>query len=297
MNLLADMSFCNVLRFLFFLVTFRLNEGGKLLVVPQDGSHWLSMRDLVKELSHRGHESVVVVPDVNFHFKNLDQFTVRTFSAPYTIEYMESMIKDIADAVFEERTGLQKAMYMYDRLVNMRNSCVAACQNLLYNETLINDLETFKFDAMLTDPVFPCGEILAEHLSIPTVFFMRGAFFEVDQEATQSPSPLSYVPRFFTGYTDHMTFKERVKNFLLRYAELIMSRIFYAPFAQLASHFLHREVTVLDLFSRASIWLLRYDFVFEFPRPLMPSMVFIGGINCAKKKHLNQVEIIGVKNI
>ncbi|CAI9548599.1 unnamed protein product [Staurois parvus] len=253
------------------------------------------MRNLVEELSHRGHEIVVVVPDTNFHFKNLDLFTVRTFSAPYTKEYIELMIKDYTDSVFVERTALQKAMYMYDRMMNLTNFCVVACQNLLYNETLINDLETRKFDAMLTDPVFPCGEIISEHLSIPTVFFMRAALFGVHQEASQSPSPPSYVPRFFTGYSDHMTFKERMKNILLRYAELIMCHFVYTPFAQLASNFLHREVTAVDLFSRASIWLLRHDFVFEFPGPFMPNMVFIGGINCAKKKHLNQVETMGVE--
>ncbi|XP_018413761.1 PREDICTED: UDP-glucuronosyltransferase 1-3-like [Nanorana parkeri] len=249
------------------------------------------MRNLIEKLSHRSHESVVVVPDVNFHFKNLDQFTVRTFAAPYTKEYIESMIKDYTNEVFEEKRALQKATDTYDRMMNMTRYFVEACKNLLYNETFLNDLETHKFDAMLTDPVFPCGEIIAQHLSIPTVFFMRGALFGVEQEATKSPNPLSYVPRFFTVYTDHMTFNERVKNFLLRYVEMILCRIFYAPFAQLASDFLHREVSGVDLFSRASIWLLRHDNVFEFPRPYMPNMVLIGGINCATKKPLNQYVI------
>ncbi|XP_040213504.1 UDP-glucuronosyltransferase 1A5-like isoform X9 [Rana temporaria] len=282
------MSFYNVLRFLIFLVTLRLNEGGKLLVVPQDGSHWLSMRELVEDLSHRGHESVLVVPDVNFHFKNLDQFIVRTVPAPYTREFMESMIKDYTDTVFGERTGLQKAMYMYHNIMNMRHHCVAACQSLLYNETLINDLETFKFDAMLTDPVFPCGQILAEHLSIPTVFFMRGALFGVDQEATQCPFPPSYIPRLFTTYTDHMNFSQRVKNVLVRLFDYVLCRMLYSPYAQVASEFLKRDVKSVDLFSRASIWLMRYDFIFEYPKPIMPNMVFIGGINCVKRKPLKQ---------
>ncbi|NXI06481.1 UD15 glucuronosyltransferase, partial [Pachycephala philippinensis] len=36
---------------------------GKLLVVPMEGSHWLSMKKVVIELSKRGHEIVVVAPD------------------------------------------------------------------------------------------------------------------------------------------------------------------------------------------------------------------------------------------
>ncbi|XP_073928138.1 UDP-glucuronosyltransferase 1A7 isoform X6 [Castor canadensis] len=43
-------------------------------------------------------------------------------------------------------------------------------------------------------------------------------------------------------------------------------------------------VTAYELFSQVSIWLLRTDFVLEFPRPVMPNMVFIGGINCHQGK-------------
>ena len=35
--------------------------------------------------------------------------------------------------------------------------------------------------------------------------------------------------------------------------------------------------------------LLRSDFVLNFPRPIMPNIVFVGGINCASKKPLSQV--------
>ncbi|KAL7991443.1 hypothetical protein Chor_015699, partial [Crotalus horridus] len=62
----------------------------------------------------------------------------------------------------------------------------------------------------------------------------------------------------------------------------------YSPFEVLIKEFLHRDMTVLELYSQASIWLLRYDFIFECPRPIMPNMVFIGGINCAKENPLTQ---------
>ncbi|XP_072272990.1 UDP-glucuronosyltransferase 1A1-like [Pyxicephalus adspersus] len=156
----------------------------KLLVVPQDGSHWLSMRSVVQKLFDRGHEIVVVVPEISLQFKNLDQFTVRTFSVPYPEEYIESLIKDYTKEVFEERTTVQNAVLMYDRLMNMTKFYIAG----------LMDLETRKFDAMLIDPVFPCGVILAKHLSIPSVFFLRGVLFRMVQEATQVPSALSYVP-------------------------------------------------------------------------------------------------------
>ncbi|KAK1166304.1 UDP-glucuronosyltransferase 1-6-like [Acipenser oxyrinchus oxyrinchus] len=47
-----------------------------------------------------------------------------------------------------------------------------------------------------------------------------------------------------------------------------------------------RDITVVEMMSRASVWLLRLDFTLEFPRPLMPNMVLIGGINCGVKNSL-----------
>ncbi|XP_073502824.1 UDP-glucuronosyltransferase 1A1-like isoform X1 [Phyllobates terribilis] len=269
-------------------IMFRSTESGKLLVIPQDGSHWLSMRSVVDKLSEKGHQIVIIVPEVNFHLKNMDNYTVRTLHVPYTKEFMESFLKEYTNDVFEHKTFLQNMKHTYHRIMNTTKLIVAACENFLKNETLIKYLEASNFDAMLSDPVFPCGEIIAEYLSIPSIFFMRGALFSVEQAGAQSPSPPSYVPRFFTTYTDHMTFNQRVKNFLLTSIESAAYNLFYAPFAHIASDFLHRDITVLDLFSRASIILLRIDFVFDFPRPVMPNMIFIGGINCANKKPLNQ---------
>ncbi|KFP48900.1 UDP-glucuronosyltransferase 1-1, partial [Cathartes aura] len=137
---------------------------------------------------------------------------------------------------------------------------------------------------IMMDPVLPCGPIIAEYLSLPSVYFMRGLPCTLDYKATQCPSPFSYVPRTFTSSSDHMTFTERVKNLLVGFSEHLFCYLFYLKYKDLASEFLHREVTILELFSKASIWLMRYDFVFEYPRPIMPNMVYIGGINCEQKQ-------------
>ncbi|KYO33521.1 UDP-glucuronosyltransferase 1-9 isoform A [Alligator mississippiensis] len=69
---------------------------------------------------------------------------------------------------------------------------------------------------------------------------------------------------------------------------LFMMAGFLEEATSFASEILQRKVTMLDLLNPASILLLRYDFVFEYPRPVMPNMVFIGGINCAGKKALSE---------
>ncbi|KAE8580563.1 hypothetical protein XENTR_v10024466 [Xenopus tropicalis] len=279
---------CCFFRRFFILLALGCADGGRLLVVPQDGSHWLSMRVLVDRLAQRGHYIVVAIPEVNMLFKDLDNYKVKTFSSPYSKDVLENRMRRMNQEIFVDRILTEKITFWYESMSNATQWVVSACQHFLQNSTLIRELEKEHFDAMLTDSVFPCGEIVAEHLSIPSVSFMRGTIFGMDQIASQTPSPPSYVPRMFTVYTDNMSFSQRVKNFLIHSLEHIVCHIFYYPYAQMASDFLKKEVTAMSLFSRTSIWLMRYDFVFEFPRPIMPNVILIGGINCAKQKALPQ---------
>ncbi|KFP56089.1 UDP-glucuronosyltransferase 1-1, partial [Cariama cristata] len=137
---------------------------------------------------------------------------------------------------------------------------------------------------VLTDPVLPCGPILAEYLSVPSVFFLRGIPCGLDFEATQCPSPPSYVPRMFTDLTDSMNFLQRVKNLMFGILNYFLCDFMLQPHAKLASEFLQRDVTVPDLLRQASIWLMRSDFVLDYPRPLMPNIIAIGGLKCAHKE-------------
>ncbi|KFU84697.1 UDP-glucuronosyltransferase 1-3, partial [Chaetura pelagica] len=137
---------------------------------------------------------------------------------------------------------------------------------------------------VLTDPIILCGATLANYLSLPAVFYVRGLACNLHYEIPQCPSPLSYVPRFFTLNSDQMTFFQRVENALVAFLELEYCHHFSEDARKLSSEVLQRDVSLQDLLSSASIWLLRLDFVFEYVRPVMPNMVFVGGMNCAKRK-------------
>ncbi|NXS77991.1 UD11 glucuronosyltransferase, partial [Erpornis zantholeuca] len=260
-----------------------LAAAGKLLVVPVDGSHWLSMREVLEVLAQKGHEVVVVAPEVTLHIKPSKNFVMKMYSTPYTQEEMEKDFKAFLHTSFEEGNFLERFLKVYEGMKKLGNMSAACCEQLLQNKELIRYLEETKFDALLTDPVIPCGLILAEHLSLPSVYFLRGVPCGLDFHATQCPNPPSYVPRAFTQLTDRMTFLQRVKNLLFDTQNLFLCDFAFEPFSKLASEFLQREVTVLDLLRKGSVWLLRLEFVLDYPRPLMPNIIPIGGVNCAHK--------------
>ncbi|KFQ40934.1 UDP-glucuronosyltransferase 1-1, partial [Mesitornis unicolor] len=261
-----------------------LAAGGKLLVVPVDGSHWLSMREVLDGLGQKGHEIVVVAPEISLHIKPAKNFDMKMYPVPFTQEEMDENFKGFSEDIFKEGSFLERVIRMYQRSQKNSAMFLSTCTHLLYNKELVRYLEESKFDAVLTDPLLPCGQIVAEHLSIPSVLLLHHMPCGLEFEATQCPNPPSYVPRIFTQHTDRMNFLQRVKNLIVDIPFSFLCDFFYQPYAKLASEFLQRDVTVPDLLRQASIWLIKLDFALHYPRPLMPNMIMVSGVNCAHKK-------------
>uniref|UniRef100_A0A3Q3G0M5 UDP glucuronosyltransferase 1 family, polypeptide A1 n=1 Tax=Labrus bergylta TaxID=56723 RepID=A0A3Q3G0M5_9LABR len=232
-------------------------QGGKVLVLPVDGSHWLSMKILVKELNQRGHEVLVLVPDSSLLIHSSESFKTEVYPVSFTKADLDGRFEQLTEGLFLKPPQMTDIFLNVQRLVSFTSLQVEGCESL-------------GFDLVLTDPFLPCGSILAHLLSIPAVYFLGGL-----------PS--------FSGNTNIMTFPQRVKNMLMSGVESYMCRIIYSNFDDLVSRHLEEKMTYKELISYGAIWLLRYDFTFEWPKPIMPNMAFIGGINCAKKAPLPAV--------
>ncbi|NXF54625.1 UD11 glucuronosyltransferase, partial [Oceanites oceanicus] len=261
---------------------------GKLLVIPVDGSHWLSMKEVLAELSKRGHEIVVIAPDSRMLINSSGIYELKMYPVPFKKEEMEEFMHSLSANCFSEEPFLVRFLNTFNNFKKSFAMLQASCSSLLYNKEMMKYIKESKFDAIFTDPLTPCGQIIALNFSIPTVFFLRGIPCAMDIHAAQSPDPPSYVPRMLSLNTDHMTFPQRVKNFLISLSESFTCRMVFSPFESLASDFLQKPMTITQLLSHGSIWLKRLDFVFDYPTPMMPNMIFIGGINCGQKKPLSQ---------
>ncbi|NXI11933.1 UD11 glucuronosyltransferase, partial [Irena cyanogastra] len=54
----------------------------KLLVVPMDESHWLSLCSLLVALSQKGHQIVTVAPEANLSVEAPTYYTVKKYPVP-----------------------------------------------------------------------------------------------------------------------------------------------------------------------------------------------------------------------
>ena len=255
------------------------------------GSHWLSMKEVVQKLAEKGHEVVVLKPEVSWNTgdKHNHAYTVKTYPVSTKLEELDNAFNVYVATHLKGLPFPLYALALYNISTYLFESFYAQCKELFSSTETLQYLNQSSFDAVLTDPLFMCGATVANYLSLPFVFFMRGLPCNLHFEAAQCPSPLSYVPRTFSFSSDHMTFFQRVLNTLISLLEQFHCNAIYQDAIKFSSEVLQRDVSLIDLLNSASISIMRFDFVFEYPRPVMPNMVFVGGMNCAEKKPLPKV--------
>ncbi|NWX25625.1 UD11 glucuronosyltransferase, partial [Notiomystis cincta] len=113
--------------------------------VPVDGSHWLSMREVLDILRQKGHEVVVVAPEVSWHIKPSKNFVMKMFSTPYTQEDTEKIFKEFLHSSFEEGSFLERFFRVYEHMKRLGHMSVVTCEHLLQNKELMSYLEEKKF--------------------------------------------------------------------------------------------------------------------------------------------------------
>ncbi|NXF84165.1 UD11 glucuronosyltransferase, partial [Sclerurus mexicanus] len=113
--------------------------------VRVDGSHWLSMREALGSLRDRGHDVVVVAPEVTLHIKPSESFVMKKYSVPYTYEEMEKEFKAFVQIAFEEGSFLSRFLKVYEGMRRITDYGISSCEHLLKNQELIKYLEESKF--------------------------------------------------------------------------------------------------------------------------------------------------------
>ncbi|XP_078453348.1 UDP-glucuronosyltransferase 1A5-like isoform X2 [Lampetra planeri] len=284
-------SFAQTLVFMHMAVGQEKSDGdravGGMLVYPTDGSHWMSLRDLSLALSRRGHRVVVALPATgNLMVGETPGLDSETFPVPFVDKHnmLDTFLREM---VFKETDGVSEFTFRSLKIINKKFAVM--CDSLLGNVAVMQRLRTYNFEVLLADPMDPCGAILADALGLRSIFLMRGIPCNIDLKAAHCPAPSSYVPQSMSGFTDYMSFTERVTNMFMGLKQDHLCIDFLLKrFDELARRHLGRDVTAMELLSNASIWLHRTDFVLDYPRPTMPNMVNVGGMTSGEAKPLPQ---------
>uniref|UniRef100_A0A8D2E2U2 glucuronosyltransferase n=1 Tax=Sciurus vulgaris TaxID=55149 RepID=A0A8D2E2U2_SCIVU len=193
---------------------------GKVLVWSTESSHWISMKTILERLTQRGHEVTVFKPSVSIFVDGDKSSAIKFESYPSSIsrKYLENLNnKSISVMVYEiQKQPFWKYYSMLQEIMSQISDVLEnICRDSVLNKKLMAKLQESRFDVILSDALFPCGELLAEILQKPfvcTLHFSLG--YTIEKYSGGLLFPPSYVPVILTELSDQMTFIERVKNML-----------------------------------------------------------------------------------
>lgn len=265
----------------------------RILVVPVDGSHWINMELILQELHSRGHNITVLRSPKSWYIpSNSSIYT--SINVPMMEDESDqsaffTMIQDVIEcrkSLTFIRTFRQQHLLM-SMIVDGHEILARAAAKMLDDPVFMMKLKDAKFDLMLTDPALTIGVLLGSYLKLPMVFSVRW-LNTGEVHLAIAPSPVSYAPVPGSELNEQMNFLERTKN-MLHYLHIVYVQHFLinTAYSDLFQQHFPPGTDLLSLQLAADIWLVRTDFVFEFPRPTMPNMIYIGGFQCKKARPLS----------
>ena len=147
------------------------------------------------------------------------------------------------------------------------------------SDDTLDKLERQKFDVVVVDGIFfaKCLYLIPQRLQIPWITYADA----IDPFIVRVPWLPSFVPNTIMPYSDQMTFVERLQNTAsLFFFTCILPLKFPDPEQQVLDKFRrYGHFSSLDeLVSKSVFWFLTKDDVLDYPRPMMPNMVDVGGL-------------------
>ncbi|XP_067261322.1 UDP-glucuronosyltransferase 2C1-like isoform X1 [Chanodichthys erythropterus] len=284
---------CGQILSVLLLTTVPVVLSGKVLVFPVDGSHWVNMNILVEALHAKGHNVTVI--------RMADSWYIKEFSPHYTSinlksdggfdeEFFEMFAFRLMTILRQGSTWarLKLEIEMWESCFEMTKTENKMINSMMEDQQLMQSFRDAKYDLLLTDPLLFGGVILGHYLKLPIVYNVRWTMYSEGHFAI-APSPLSYIPFPMVELSDRMSFFQRVKNVVIYTVAEAQGAFMFAPhYNALCERFIGPGTSYFTLVQSADLLLHRVDFTFEFPRPTMPNIIYMGGFQCKPSKPLPQ---------
>ncbi|XP_055153394.1 UDP-glucuronosyltransferase 2A1 isoform X5 [Symphalangus syndactylus] len=270
--------------------------GGNVLIWPMEGSHWLNVKIIIDELIKKDHNVTVLVASCALFITptSNSSLTFEIYKVPFGKERIEGVIQDFVLTWLENRPSPSTIWRFYQEVAKVIKDfhivSQEICDGVLKNQQLMEKLKKSKFEVLVSDPVFPCGDIVALKLGIPFMYSLRfSPASTVEKHCGKVPYPPSYVPAVLSELTDQMSFTDRVRNFISYHLQDYMFETLWKSWDSYYSKALGRPTTLCETMGKAEIWLIRTYWDFEFPHPYLPNFEFVGGLHCKPAKPLPKV--------
>ena len=174
---------------------------------------------------------------------------------------------------FEEETiRLDLEGRTFQFFLKMNEVMSTLCESVLNSTEIFKELEGF--DLIIYDSISNGGVLIGEKLDIPRVEILPAPPNVPFAFAHMIPMPVSYVPQLITGFSDEMTFVERVLNLGAYFViKLAFSLVSYRKMDALKVKYnIKPERSFQEALADAEMVIIGADFAVEYPQPLLPGM-------------------------
>ncbi|XP_031452692.1 UDP-glucuronosyltransferase 2A2-like isoform X1 [Phasianus colchicus] len=237
---------------------------GNVLVWPTEGSHWLNVKMVIRELIRRGHSVTILVSNASLFIQPKAETTEKfeVFNVPFKKDTIANLIEEIVALWLNNRPTASTFWQFYRELGKLSKSWHQVnqqmCDAVLTNRELMAHLQGSGYDMLLSDPVTLCGDLVALKLALPFVYSLRfSPASTVERHCGKIPAPPSYIPAALSELTDHMSFGERIKNILSYHLQDYIFQsywgewdIYYSKILVDNSHWLNMEYILHELVAR-----------------------------------------------
>ncbi|MCP9258839.1 UDP-glucoronosyl and UDP-glucosyl transferase family protein [Dirofilaria immitis] len=196
--------------------------------------------------------------------------------------------------IFAQDAWKQKQQSIFSMITvpvirRISDALVMNCEFQLQQERIMEELKVANFDLAIFE-FNQCFAGMIELFHIPAhVMVSPTALFEYVTESIGVPNNPSYIPNLFTQYTDHMTYLQRAKNFVIT---LILNKLlnditirFQKLFRRLYGD---KFVDLKEKLAQATYVFTNSDPLFDISRPTIHKMMELGGLGLPKPQPLNK---------
>ncbi|XP_076005553.1 UDP-glucuronosyltransferase 3A1-like [Genypterus blacodes] len=264
----------------FSLLALPLLQSAKILTTCFiGGSHYLAFDEISHNLHQHGHEVQMFLqqgnPAITGYSYDGRKDSYRTTSWSVGDQY----IKEFNIWFLNEQNQYLQGRSNFNSYLLLLEHWSYQCDKLLGDEDLMSFFQTEHYDIAIVDAFHPCSFVLARKLGVPYIAFFAGSLNR--PMSIGLPSPVSYVPVFGSRLSDHMDLWDRAKNLYMSLLAPMNQERVWLKFREMADHHLQSRSPpggLDELYRGAELWAFNTDFSLEFPQPLLPYTVLVGGL-------------------
>ncbi|XP_042343447.1 UDP-glucuronosyltransferase 3A1-like [Plectropomus leopardus] len=263
---------------IFSLLALPVLHSAKILTVCLiGGSHYLLLDEISHNLHQHGHEVRMLLQLGNPVITGFSYAGRAHSYQTSTWSLGEKYIEEYNSWFLEQQTQFLLGRDNFKNFLHFMGHLSYQCDRLLGDKGVITFLQSERYDIAILDGFNPCSFILARKLGVRYIAFYPGTLNGPLSIAL--PSPVSYIPVFGSQLSDHMNLWGRAKNLFYSFLAPVGQELVWSTFREVAERHLESPPGGLEeLHGGAELWAFNTDFSLEFPQPLMPYTVLVGGL-------------------